>query len=316
MLIKKVRSIIVFLLILLFVQSGTILADTWHLGEGQQWQSVSGESRYLQAVAEIKKLVNSGQTKEVRQAFCELKKEFPEIAGPDLDAFIKGEILFSEGKFVKASRAYDKFLKEFSDSKFYDVVLDRQFAIATAFLAGEKVAILKVFKIKGYAEGIRIMERISDRAGDAPIAVRASLAIARNYEKRGKFEDAYFQWSLISSRWPTGETGRDSLLAMARCKHSAYKGPNYDVSDLISAKSYYNNFRLRYTEDAKELKIDKKLELIEEQIAMKRFSTGEYYQQTGNVQSANFYYQMVLDNWPNSTAAKMLKQKTDDRKRE
>jgi len=298
--------------------------QTWRLNEEEQWKAVSaisatgkgegtGEDRYLLAVAEIKELVNMGETSAVGQAVDKLKKDFPEIAGPDLDAFIKAEVLYSKGKFTKASRGYDKFLAEFPKSELYEAAMDRQFAIATAFLAGQKKKVLGVFKMRGYAEGTKMMERISDRAGNAPIGIKAAVAVAQSLEKRGNFAEAYYKWSEISSRWPSGQLGEDALLNMARCKHAAYKGPKYNASDLISAKSYYENFRVRYPEDAEGIDVDKILKQIDEQLAYKEFNAGKYYQETGNKQSANLYYQMVVDNWPESTAAKMAAEKMDDK---
>ena len=316
----RMRFVIVLAVISLLsvgnLRCGTAEAKTWRLEQGRDWKVVSaeGQGKYLLAVAEIKKLVNTGQTSALCEALDKLKKDYPEIAGPDLDVFIKAETLFSKGKFAKAVRGYDKLLAEFPKSELYQAALDRQFAIATAFLAGQKKKVLGVFKIKGYAEGIKIMERISDRAGNAPIGLKAALAIAKSLEQQGKFAKAYQKWSQISSQWPTvigtpygGQIGREALLAMARCQHAAYRGPKYDASELISARSYYENFKLRYPRDAEKFDIDKKLKQISEQLAEKQFDIGQYYQRSGNRQSANFYYQMVVDNWPGSTAAEKVK---------
>ncbi len=225
--------------------------------------------------------------------------------------FIKAEMLFADGKFVKAIRAYDKLLLRYPRSELHDVVLDRKFAIGTLFLGGHKKRVLKIFKIKGYAEGAKIMERVSDAAGDAPLAVAAAVAVAQSLEKRGKYNDAYHKWSEISSRWPTGKIGKDALLAMGRCKHAAYRGPKYDSSGLISAKSYYENFRMRHPQEAKALDIGEKLEYIEEQSSFKQFKIGRYYQKTDNNQSARIYYQKVIANWPGSTGAKMAQVEMD-----
>lgn len=291
-------------------------AGTWRLERGRDWKPLSEQSRedkYLLAVAEIKKLVNTGQTQAVGEALDELKGEFPEVAGPDLDAFMEAEMLLCEGKFAKAVRSYNKFLAEHPDSEFYEAALDRQFAIATAYLAGQKRSILSIFKIKGYAAGVRIMERISDRVGlDTVIGSKAALAVAKSYERRKRFNEAYLKWSEISSQWETGQIGKDALLAKARCKYAAYRGSDYDASNLISARSYYENFKLRYLEDAEEIGVDKKLKQIDEQLADKQFSIGQYYQKTGNRQSANLYYEMVVRNWPNSMAAKMAKERLED----
>ena len=294
---------------LLLVHAGLVLAGTWHLEKVGDWKTLDSaeQDRFLLAVAEIKRLVNTGKTRDVVRALDKLKKDFTEIAGPDLDAFMKAELLFSQGKFVKASHAYEKFLVNFPQSWLYEAALDRQFAIATAFLAGQKMPVLGVFKVNGYAEGEKIMERVSDRAGNASIGLKAALGVVKSYEDRGKFNEAYLRWSQIQSQWPTGLTAKDALLGMGRCKHAAYKGPNYDASSLVSAKSYYGNFRLRYPPDAEKFDLEKRIGQIDEQLAYKQFSIGQYYQRTGSKQAAFFYYQMVIDNWPNTTAAEMAK---------
>ena len=306
----RMRHITVSVLVILLTASVSVSTETWRLSEQQTWKTVSQDEqgKYLLAVGKIKQLVNTGQTQQVIEAADQLKKDFPEIAGPDLDAFIEAEVLYSKGKYTKAVRSYDSLLNKFPQSRLYDAALDRQFDIATAVLAGQRKRVLKVFRIKGYAEGTKVMEKISDRVGEAPIAQKAALAIVESLEKREKFEDAYHQWSYIASRWPTGQIGKDALLGMARCKHAAYRGPKYDYSNLVSARSYYQNFKLRYPEEAQKLDIDKKVQQITEQQAYKQFNIGRYYQKTDNKQAANFYYQMVIDNWPESTAAKMAKE--------
>lgn len=305
----KIRVVIIVLTVLLLGLSATA-AETWRLGSDQNWKQVGDQNRdkYLTAVARIKQLANTGQTDALKTAAEKLKKDFPQIAGPDMDAFIEAEILFSKGKFSKAIRRCDKFLTEYPESRLYEAVIDREFTIATAFLAGQKIRVFKIFKIRGYAEGAKIMEKISDRAGLAPVSLKASLAIVKSYEERKKFDEAYHKWSEIQSRWPTGRPGRDALLGMARCKHAAYKGPRYDSSDIVSAKSYYQNYRLRYPEHAAEIEVDKIIEQIEEQLAYKQFEVGKYYQQTQSPQAANLYYQMVTDNWPGTVAAKSVNQ--------
>jgi outer membrane protein assembly factor BamD (BamD/ComL family) len=307
----QVRFLAVSVLILAAFEAAAALgAETWRLEKGDGWKEVTGQGydKYLSDVAEIKRLVNLRKADEAEKKLAQLKKDFPEVAGRDLDAFMKGEMLFAGGKYVKAIRKFDSFLKKYPESELYGAALDREYAIGTAFLAGEKRTVLGIFRIKGYEEGEKIMEKISDRAGDAPIAEKAALAVARSYEKRAKFNEAYLKWSEISYRWSTGDVGKEALLGMARCKQAAYRGPGYDSSSLVSAKSYYEDFRQRYPADAEKLGVDEKLKQIVEQLAYKQFSIGKYYQRTDSVQPANFYYQMVLANWPESTAAKMAEQ--------
>ena len=159
------------------------------------------------------------------------------------------------------------------------------------------------------------MEKITDRVGlDTQLGIKASVDVAENYEQRKKFNEAFLKWWEISLEWEMGPVGADALLGMARNKHAVYNKPPeykrtfYDASSLSSAKSYYGRFKLLYPKDAKEIGIDEILSEIDEQLAYKQLSIGRYYQKTGNRQSANLYYDMVVNDWPDSKAAEEAKE--------
>ena len=277
--------------------------------------SADSEGKFLAAVAEAKKYVEIGPSSAAQEAYDEIKIDFPESTGPDFDIFVKAEIYYCKSEFAKAVRNYNKMLTEFPRSKLTDAALDREFAIAKAYLAGRKKTLLGFIKIKGYAEGIKIMEKIAERVGlDTEMGINASVAVAQNYEQRKKFNEAFLKWWEISLEWETGLIGRDALLGMARNKYAVYNKPPeykrqlYDASCLESAKSYYGRFKLLYPKEAKEIGVDEILSEIDEQLAYKQLSIGRYYQRTGHIQSANLYYDMVVSDWPGSKAAQQAKE--------
>ncbi|MHC4863694.1 MAG: hypothetical protein ACYTEX_06410 [Planctomycetota bacterium] len=285
----KPRSIILAAVLAIGAFS-TVWAETWYLEQGRDWKLLSAESK---------------------------------------DAFLKANALAGQRKLVRAVKAYDQFLAECDpNSELYTEALTRQFAIAKKFLAGRKKRVLGIFKVKGYAEGVRIMERISRRAGEATIGVDAAFEIARHYEQRGKskktyFELAYLKWLEIfetydrdltmSTPWPTGVVGKDSLLGMARCKHAAYRGDRYDGSGLENrrpgenspydtARDCYEQFMSLYPQDAQEFAVDGELQEIDKKLARKDLAVGKYYQRIGNLRAANLYYQMVIRDWKGTAA--------------
>ena len=289
-----------------------VAADTWWLGDDQQWKPVSpeGPESFLLAVSEAKKLVNSGQVKAAREAFGRLEKDFPELAGPDFDAFIEAELLFGQAKFTGAVRGYEKLLNDYPESRFRDAALDRLFATGTAYLGGQKKRVFWLFSIRGYAEGVKIMERITDRVGlDSALGLRAAKAVAESYEKRRLYDEAYLKWWEMSLQWQTGPIGRDTLLGMARNRHASYNKPaesrrtHYDSSRLVSARSWYEKVQSLYPEDANRLGVEDTIRRIDEQIALKQLGIARYYQRTGKARAANLYYDMVIADWPDTRAA-------------
>jgi outer membrane protein assembly factor BamD (BamD/ComL family) len=66
---------------------------------------------------------------------------------------------------------------------------------------------------------------------------------------------------------------------------------------------------LRYPEEAKKVQVDDILARISEQLAEKNLRIAKYYERTGSAGPANMYYQMVVDDWPQSKAAQTAKEK-------
>ncbi|MHC5059545.1 MAG: outer membrane protein assembly factor BamD [Planctomycetota bacterium] len=308
---------VVRLTAIVIVLSGIALVDfasgdTWHLDKGGDWQLVADDAagKYMLSIANVKKLIDAGQVKAAQESLEQLKTDFPNIAGLDMDAFMEAEMLYAEGKWGKALKKYEEFILAWPDSPLYESALEREYSIAFAYLSGQKRKALKVLKLSAYEDGVKIMRRIADRAGDAPIAKRALVAVAKSCEKRGRFfladpdqTDAYETWADISFRWPTGDIGRDALLGMAHSLHSAYRSHKYDSASLESARKYYEDFKLRYPQLAGEHEIEAKIKMVDQQLAYKQLAVGDYYERAGNKQAANLYYQLVVDSWPGTTAA-------------
>jgi len=281
--------------------------QTWRLSKDQKWQQITSDEsgKYALAISKIKQLISTGRTSEAQKALAALKKDFPATAGADLDAFIAADLLYAHGKFVASIPAFDKFMDDYPTSPLYEAALEREFQMGTALLAGYKVPLLKIFRVKGYEEGAKVMNRLADRAGDAPIAQQALIEVAKSFEKRTLWREAFDTWADISSRWPTGQIGKDALLNMATTMYAGYRGPRYDATGLVSAKGYYQNYQSRYPADANQIGIDKILARIEEQIAYKQYCIAKYYQHVGIKTGAALYYDKVVSNWPAAEAGKL-----------
>ncbi len=289
-------------------------AKTWRLGDGEEWESVAAdpEEQYLHAVAEIKKLAQAGEAREVKEALAQLKAEFPDRVGPDFELFIQGELRYWQDRYMKALAKFEKLLKDYPGSRFASPAMEREFDMAQDYLQGRKKTVLGFIRLSGYAEGVEIMERISDRAGlDEPngVGLRAALAVAEHYEAREEYREAYLKWSEIASYWDTGPIGKRALYRMAEDNLAAYnehppqKRPYFDASKLTTARTYYERFQALYPEEARENDVAEKIRQIDEQMAFKQYTIAKYYRRTGEPRAANLYFNMVVQNWPQTEAA-------------
>ncbi len=130
-------------------------AETLHLGSDGQWKNAADEpsGKLLLAASKMKQVIDTGDTEAALQCLAQLKADFPDITGPDLDVFTEAELLYAQGKWNKAIRKYDQMLDSFPESWLYTSALERQFSVATAFLTGEKRIVMKYLKLSAYEEG-------------------------------------------------------------------------------------------------------------------------------------------------------------------
>jgi hypothetical protein len=299
--------------------SGATAAETWRLQDGKEWRSVAADpqERYQLAISELKDFVRSARVRDVKDAVAQLQQDFPQRVGPDLELYALGEREYWRDRYAKATAKYEKLLKDYPDSEFAESVMDRLFEIGNAYLGGRRKTVLGIFRIRGYAEGVEIMERISDRAGlhePNGVGLKAAIAVAEHYEARDKHIEAYLKWSEIASYWEMGPVGKRAILQMAENNLAAYnkppekRRPLLDASKLVTAKTYYERFAMRYPEDAAKHDIPAKLEQIDEQMAYKQYTIGRYYHRTNKITAAHLYYDMVVENWPDTEGAELAAQ--------
>jgi hypothetical protein len=98
---------------------------------------------------------------------------------------------------------------------------------------------------------------------------------------------------------------------MAYNSHSAYNGPRLDHTAITSARTYYTQFETRYPDFVAPNQIEQKINMIDEQLAYKQYTAGDYYSRTDHPQAAEMYYKSVIEKWPASSAAQMAQARLD-----
>jgi len=118
------------------------------LNEQGQWQKAadSDSDQYLLRVAEIKSsLIPASRTKPVKP-LSSSKGIFPVSQERISIHLCRRKFFLAAGKLTKAVRQYDAFLDKYPASSLKDAALNREFELATEFLAGRKKKIL-IFKV-------------------------------------------------------------------------------------------------------------------------------------------------------------------------
>lgn len=290
----------------LFAMTTAAQAELWRLEPQGDWHPATDAPEAMHpGLAQVHAALASSDSGDVVKALKAIQRDYPELAGGDLDDFLAAERIYARKNIGKAGKLYKDFLDKWPDSIYRPAAMERYFSIGAAFLQGQKRVFLGVLRLPAFDDGVTIMRTITDKAGNAPIALRALQVTAENQERRTKFIDAYHTWAEISVRWPTGAEGRDALLRMGRALHASYDGPDYDATVLRGAQSYFEDYILRYPQIAEELNLAATVRQITEQLAHKHYDVGFYYERAGNAEIADKHYREVMERWPHTSAAQM-----------
>ncbi len=267
-------------------------------------------------MAELNDLIRAGDKDQARAALEGLKEDYPQMVGPDLDQFVEAELDYWKDGYDKAAPKYEKMLKDFPGSEYAPTANDRLFDIAKAYLNGRKKIVLWIIPMSGAAEGLKLMESISDRVGlqePNSVGLKAAIVVAEHHEAHEEYLEAYTKWSEIASYWEKGPVAKKAVYRMAEDNYLAYdlnppkRRAFFDASKLTTAKTYYEKYSLLYPQDANSLDIPEKLKQIDEKVAFKQYTIARYYVRAGKEQAARLYFDMVVRNWPKTEAAELAR---------
>jgi len=266
----------------------------------------------------LQKLVDARKANAVGRCSEAMIASYPQIAQYELKDFLRAEGYLVKGKFSRAAKVYQRVVENYPASELRMPTVQRLYDIGTMYVVdGRKKVLLWVFRISGNETGIKILEVVSEAEGlEDPngLGLKSALHIVDSYEKRLMYEDAYLKWLEISTVWEDGDLGRRALLGMADAKHASYnknppeRRPLFDASSLKTAKTYYEKYLMLFPDDPIDSDITTTIQEINEQIAYKEYSIGQFYERTGQKQAANLYYDMVIESWPGSKAAQMARE--------
>lgn len=238
--------------------------------------------------------------------------------------FMQGECQFFSDRYPAASDAYGELLKKYENSRHLDKVVARQFAIARYWQQLQQAKPRKslnpnvldktrpTWDTGGNALKAYESVRMFDPTG--PLADDSIFATANDHFLNEKFDDADYFYSLLRNDYPKSEHLTQAYLLGLRSKLRKYNGPQYDSAALTEAEELINQMLVQFPEELgkEELNRVQQAKLaVEAQIAQRDFEMGEFYYTTKHYRAASFYYQGIVDTYPNSKFAEMSRERLE-----
>lgn len=252
----------------------------------------------------IKVQIHDGHYRKALSAIKRLVEKYGKADPAYPEALIaRAEALIGLKNYDKAHDVLQAYLGEFGGMTLTAEALRLEFIIAEAYLSGVKRRVWLIFRLSGEDMAYQILDEISSDFPDSPLAELAVKTKADHLFKVGEHALAELEYARVLKDYPRSRYQQFSLGRSAESALASFAGVEYDEAALVEAEERYNDYRLRYRQQADREGVGLILDSIHEMRGEKDFLIGQYYERTDHPGSAVFYYQGVRKGYPETIAA-------------
>jgi len=280
------------------------------------------------AMEEGKRFFREKNYKTAAGKFATAADRWPDSPLEEDALFLKSESEFFSDQYPKAHDTIGGLLKKYPNSRHLDTVVSREFAIGRYWekLYSSKPAppvvpnvsdgTRPLFDAFGYA--IQAYERVRQYDPSGPLADDALMALGNAYFRRGRFEDAAYNYDLLRKEYPNSEHLTNANLLGLQAKMRVYQGSFYDGAPLADAEKIADQTLRQFGDQlgGERERVARARAQIAEEKANRDFIIGKYYENRKYYGAARLYYQSVVKEHPGTQVAAQAKVRLDAIKNE
>jgi outer membrane protein assembly factor BamD (BamD/ComL family) len=272
--------------------------------ETDEWIAPSPESQPAAGdeLWQARELLARGEHRQARKRLQAWLKQNPGHERYYDAVLLYGDAYFEGKDFYKAYEQYEQVVENTAGEPFR-AALHRERDVALAFLSGQKRIVWRILRLPAYDEAITILDRIWERVPGTRLGEEALRTKADYYYNRGDMDLAQDEYALLAREFPTGRFTQFAMLRSAQAAEAAFPGVRFDDHPLLEADERYRQVLASYPGYAEREAVPERLEGIRAKRADKDLAIARWYQRTKQPGAAEFYYRLVIQDYPDTLAA-------------
>jgi outer membrane assembly lipoprotein YfiO len=284
---------------------------TWEYAGGGQWPQVASATTQSvgpnPALDRIEAMIKAGENKAAFKRAVAWLNSHKHDSQRDRGLMLAADALYQYGNRIKAFFYLDELMDECPDSKLYPQALEKQYAIANAYLNGYKRRLLYMPMFHAYDEAIEMLYRIQQRSPGSQLAEKALLRTANWYYADQQYDFAADTYAAFMRTYPRSPLIPRIKLRYAFSQYAQFRGPKFDATPVIDAREQLREVIGNYPQLAREEGIPDLVEQLDRNLARKLYWTADFYRRTNEPRGAVYtlrYLQKAYPQTPEAAKAK------------
>jgi outer membrane protein assembly factor BamD (BamD/ComL family) len=272
--------------------------------ESDEWveQTIDADLPPADALDDARQLLAKGSASKAFKRLKKWTKENPDHERYFEGMYLLGEAQFERRRFYQAYEAYEVVADNTAGDLFYKT-LRREMDVARAFLSGEKRIVWGFMRLPAYDDGIEILDRIWERVPGTRLGEAALKLKADYFFATGDLDLAQDEYVNLAREYPHGRYVQPAMLRSAEAAAAAFPGIKFEDRALLDSDVRYRRVQSTFPAFAERERVGDRLEGIRQQRSEKDLDIARWYERTRQTGAAEFYYRLVLNDWPDTLAA-------------
>jgi outer membrane assembly lipoprotein YfiO len=272
-------------------------SDRWR--ETREIDPMSDEGQIL-SMRKALEANDPGRARTLADRFIESRPLSPLRAEALL---VRADALYALDDEYNALFDYEEICRRYAGSEVFVTALEREFEIAKMYAAGRKRKFFGTFRIVStYEDAQELLIRIQERLPGSELAERAGLELADFYFNNRELTLAAEAYDLFLENYPKSQHVTKAQLRLIYSYIAAFKGPSYDLTGLLEAKSRLRSLQVTDPALSQQIGADAILVRVYESEATKLLTTADWYWKTGDAISAELFLRRIVKQYPDSVA--------------
>lgn len=220
-----------------------------------------------------------------------------------------GEMYEHLTKYWDAYKAYKKLVEETASNQYWDLAIERMFAIGNVYLAGQHQMMWKIPMPADMNKVVEVYQTIIKSAPFGPYAPLATFHCGLAREKQKKWPEAVKFYEDILDKYPKNDLIDDAQYQIGYVWTKAARQPEYDQTAAQKGIDAFQDYLARFKRSDKTEQASENIGLLQQRLSGGSLSVAKFYDKTGNYPAALVYYNEVITQTPDSVAGQEARQR-------
>lgn len=220
-----------------------------------------------------------------------------------------GEMYEHLTKYWDAYKAYKKLVEETASNQYWDLAIERMFAIGNVYLAGQHQMMWKIPMPADMNKVVEVYQTIIKSAPFGPYAPLATFHCGLAREKQKKWPEAVKFYEDILDKYPKNDLIDDAQYQIGYVWTKAARQPEYDQTAAQKGIDAFQDYLARFKRSDKTEQATENIGMLQQRLSGGSLSVAKFYDKTGNYPAALVYYNEVITQTPDSVAGQEARQR-------